>query len=216
MSVNVFDENHMEWQLWKIYKTAILLEVLIEMALLTKEQILAARNMRKTELVPVPEWFENGEVIIIELSGKERDAFEADMVQLGTNGQQKINLRNIRAKLVARCVVNPDDFEIIEISHNERVKDVTPELTVQEMNSEAGLQHLMHMAVTGKRAVLKKNHTITRMFTDVEANDLGDVSASALQRVFEKCQHLSGITKDDVDELVGDLKNDQSADFGLN
>lgn len=181
----MFGENYMEWQLWKIYKTAILLEVLIEMALLTKDQILAARNMRKTEFVAVPEWFKDGEVIIIELSGKERDNFEADMIQLGTNGQQKINLRNIRAKLVARCIVNPDDFDVTHVD---------------------GVSY----------AALKKGHTITRMFNDVDMNDLGDVSASALQRVFEKCQHLSGITKDDVDELVGELKNDQSVNSGLN
>lgn len=152
------------------------------MALLTKIQILEARNRRKTLIVDVPEWFDEGQVIIIELSGKERDSFEADMIQVGTNGQQKVNLRNIRAKLVARCIVNPDDFDIGE----------------------------------DESATLKKGHTITRMFNDVEVNDLGDVSATALQRVFEKCQHLSGITKEDVDELTGDLKNDQSANSGLN
>jgi hypothetical protein len=152
------------------------------MGLLTKDQILAARNTRKTEIVDVPEWFADGQVLIVELSGKERDAFEADMIQLGTNGQQKMNLRNIRAKLVARCIVNDADFDI----------------------SNDGI------------ATLKHAHTITRMFNDIDVNDLGDVSATALQRVFERCQKLSGITKEDVDELVGDLKNDQSADFGLN
>lgn len=160
------------------------------MAMLTKVQILEARNRRKTQIVDVPEWFEDGQVIIIELSGKERDAFEADMIQLGTNGQQKVNLRNIRAKLVARCIVNPDDFRIVD--KNEDGNLVTP------------------------FAELKNGHTITRMFNDVEVNDLGDVSATALQRVFDKCQHLSGMTKEDIDELVTDLKNDQSADFGLN
>jgi len=166
--------------------TAELIRSVTHMTMLTKIQILEARNNRKTQIVDVPEWFADGQVIIIELSGKERDAFEADMIQLGTNGQQKINLRNIRAKLVARCIVNSEDFTI------EQNISVPP------------------------TAVLKQGHTITRMFNDVEVNDLGDVSASALQRVFEKCQHLSGITKADVEELAGDLKNDQSADFGLN
>jgi len=160
------------------------------MGLLTKIQILEARNRRKTEIVDVPEWFEDGQVIIIELSGKERDAFEADMIQLNTNGKQNINLRNIRAKLVARCVVNPDDFDVKEVWKNGHVDGYT--------------------------AALKQGHTITRMFNDIDVNDLGDVSASALQRVFERCQKLSGITKEDVNELAGDLKNDQSADFGSN
>lgn len=160
------------------------------MGMLTKVQILEARNRRKTQIVDVPEWFENGQVIIIELSGKERDAFEADMVQVGTNGNQKINLRNIRAKLVARCVVNPDDFNIVD--KDENGKAVKP------------------------YAELKHDRMIARMFNDVETNDLGDVSATALQRVFEAAQHLSGITKEDVKELAGDLKNDQSVDFGSN
>lgn len=154
------------------------------MALLTKDQILAARNTRKTAIVDTPEW--GGSVLIIELSGKERDAFEADMIQLGVNGQQKINLRNIRAKLVARCAVDPNDYDV------ETVDGVSISAT------------------------LKKGHVPTRLFNEIDVNDLGDVSALALQRVFEKCQHLSGITKEDVNELVGELKNDQSADFGLN
>jgi hypothetical protein len=166
------------------------MERLYKMGMLTKVQILEARNRRKTQIIDVPEWFENGQVIIIELSGKERDAFEADMVQVSSNGNNKINLRNIRAKLVARCVVNPDDFDIKEVWKNGYVDGYT--------------------------AMLKEGHTVTRMFNDVETNDLGDVSATALQRVFEAAQRLSGITKEDVKELAGDLKNDQSADFGLN
>lgn len=157
------------------------------MGMLTKVQILDARNRRKTQIIDVPEWFEDGQVIIIELSGKERDAFEADMVQVNTNGQQKINLRNIRAKLVARCIVDPNDFVIVIDQDGKAVE-----------------------------AVLKPNHTSTRMFNDIETSDLGDVSATALQRVFEAAQHLSGITKEDVTELAGDLKNDQSGDFGSN
>ncbi len=186
--IDVFDENHVEWRYYNT--TAILYRRLYKMGLLTKDQILAARNTRKTEIVDVPEWFTDGQVLIVELSGKERDAFEADMVQLGTNGQQKMNLRNIRAKLVARCIVNPDDFDF-------------------EDKYEKG-------ALVDRIVTLKQGHTITRMFNDIDVNDLGDVSATALQRVFDRCQKLSGITKEDVDELVGDLKNDQSADFGLN
>lgn len=197
------DKTYLQWSLYK-------------MGMLTKVQILEARNRRKTQIIDVPEWFDNGQVIIIELSGKERDAFEADMIQLGTNGKQKINLRNIRAKLVARCIVDPDDFDIIDIPDNAPVKDFAPDLTVKEMNSNAGLQHLMNISKVGKRAVLKQDHMINRMFNDIETADLGDVSATALQRVFDAAQKLSGITKEDVEELAGDLKNDQSADFGSN
>jgi hypothetical protein len=179
---NLFDDENLDRLFDPL--TADLLRSITHMSFLNKEQILAARNTRKTEIVETPEW--GGSVLIIELSGKERDAFEADMVQLGTNGNQKINLRNIRAKLVARCVVDDADFDIVKV------------------------------ATLPTTITLKPNHTPTRLFNDVDANDLGDVSATALQRVFERCQKLSGITKEDVKELVGELKNEQSADFGLN
>ena len=40
-----------------------------------------------------------------------------------------------------------------------------------------------------------------RLFTAKEANELGDKSATALNRLFEVCCRLSGITSDDVDKL---------------
>lgn len=150
----------------------------------TKEQILASRSKKRTAIVDLPEL--GYSVIIIELSGKERDAFEASLMLQDKKGQNaRVNLLNVRAKLVARTVVDPSDFEIEE--HN-------------------------GVAIS---ATLKDGAKPRRMFNDLEANDLGDISGSALQRVFEASQHLSGITQDDVDELVGELKNDQSADTGI-
>lgn len=155
--------------------------------LLTKEQILQARSQRKTEIVDAPAW--GGQVIIIGLSGKERDAFESDMVSMGGNGKQQMNLRNVRAKLVGRSIVDPADFDmILDNDGSGRIVE----------------------------AKLKPDHMPRRMFTDIEVNDLGDVDAFTLQQIFERAQKLSGITKDDVSELVGDLKNDQSGASGLN
>lgn len=73
------------------------------MALLSREQILEAKDM-KTEDVPVPEW--GGEVRIRMLSGTERDRFEASMVEMKKDGSQKRNVENVRARLVALCIVN--------------------------------------------------------------------------------------------------------------
>lgn len=72
------------------------------MAILSRDEILTA-NDRKTEIVPVPEW--GGEVIVRSMSGFERDAFEASVAQ-SKNGKQTTNLSNIRARLVAKCVVD--------------------------------------------------------------------------------------------------------------
>lgn len=70
--------------------------------LLTKEAILAADDL-VTEDVAVPEW--GGTVRVRAISGAERDAFEQAIVtRKGKN--VTTNLANIRAKLVAICVVD--------------------------------------------------------------------------------------------------------------
>lgn len=188
------------------------------MAFLTKDQILASRDNRKTQIVEVPEWFDNGEVIIIELTGKQRDAFENEMIEIrgkGKHATQHLNLKNIRAKLAARCIVDPEDFDIVTVSIEQDTAGVST-IDVTELSNEAALQNALNTAKAARKAVLKSGHVPKRYFTDIEANDLGDTSAIALNRVFEACQHLSGITNDDVDELVGEMGNGQSGDSGLN
>lgn len=73
------------------------------MGLLSRDGILDAKDM-KTEDIAVPEW--GGDVRIRMLTGQERDAFEASMVQMGKDGSQKRNIENLRARLVAMCIVN--------------------------------------------------------------------------------------------------------------
>ena len=46
----------------------------------------------------------------------------------------------------------------------------------------------------------------TRLFTEKDVKALSKKSAAALQRVFEVAQELSGITDDDIDELVEELE----------
>lgn len=70
--------------------------------LLTRDDILKAQDL-PTERVFVSEW--NGEVIVRGLTAAERDAFEQSIVE--TRGKNtRMNLRNIRAKLVAMTVVD--------------------------------------------------------------------------------------------------------------
>lgn len=56
--------------------------------------------------------------------------------------------------------------------------------------------------------------THERMFSDNEITLLGQKSARALQRVFNRAQELNGMTREDVEELVGNSENGQSADSG--
>jgi hypothetical protein len=71
---------------------------------LTRDAILAAEDV-KTEEVNVPEW--GGSVLVRGMTGRERDEFEASMI-VRAGGQTVPDIRNGRAKLVARCVVGDD------------------------------------------------------------------------------------------------------------
>lgn len=72
--------------------------------LLTREQILKAPDL-KTAVVSVPEW--GGDVMVWGLTGAERDSFEGSVLQ-GSGKNQKVNLQNLRAKLVALTVRDED------------------------------------------------------------------------------------------------------------
>lgn len=123
------------------------------MAILNRQQILEAPDLR-TETVPVPEW--GGEVIVIGLSGTERDEFERSVVEQ-KGKKTSLNLTNIRAKLCAKCIVD-------------------------------------------------ENHE--RIFSDQDIAALGSKSGSALQRVFEVAQRLSGLRDEDIDELEKNSESD--------
>ena len=67
-----------------------------------RDQILAASD-RPREKVDVPEW--GISVFISTMSGAERDGFESEIVTL--HGKKtRLNLQNIRAKLVVRTLVD--------------------------------------------------------------------------------------------------------------
>lgn len=73
----------------------------------TREQILNADDL-KTEEIFIPEW--NFTVIVKAMTGQERDAFEASIVEL-KGSTQSYKFENIRAKLVAKTVINPETKE---------------------------------------------------------------------------------------------------------
>ena len=71
---------------------------------LTKAQILQVVDV-KTEEVEVVEW--GGVVLVGTMSGVDRDAFESSLFEDKT-ADNKANLTNMRAKLVARCIIDED------------------------------------------------------------------------------------------------------------
>lgn len=106
------------------------------MAFLTRDQILQA-NDRPTKIVAVPEW--GGDVIVRGLTGAQRDKFEQDSVER-KGDKIETNLINMRARLVALCVVDENnqrlfqDSDVKELGRKsaaalERVFDVARELS---------------------------------------------------------------------------------------
>lgn len=84
------------------------------MALLTRDQILNADDL-VTRDVEVPEWRPRGAdpnekfyVRIRTLTAEQRDKWEASTVVV-KNGQQKLNAENLRARLIALCIVNENN-----------------------------------------------------------------------------------------------------------
>lgn len=72
------------------------------MGLLSKQAIINAQDL-PTEDVAVPEW--GGTVRVRSLSARQRDTFEASLVK-GQGKDRRADLINVRAKLVAACLVD--------------------------------------------------------------------------------------------------------------
>lgn len=116
--------------------------------LLNREQILGHNDL-PTETVEVPEW--GGSVIVKALNGAQRDSYEQSLIT-GSGKNQKMNLINARARLVALSVVDSEG---------------------------------------------------NPLFTSKDVVALSNKSAAALDRIFAAAQKLSGLTKEDMDEMVG-------------
>lgn len=79
------------------------------MTLLSRDAVLGAAD-RQTQDVSVPEW--GGIVRVRALSGVERDAYEAGIVQLRADGSKSVNLKNLRGRLVSLSCVDEDGRRI--------------------------------------------------------------------------------------------------------
>ena len=124
---------------------------------LDKDAILSAEDLPLHPFY-VKQW--KGWVNMRGLTGHERDSFE-DGILVTKGKDSSVNMKNIRAKLVARTVVHQDG---------------------------------------------------TRVFTDADAFLLGNKSAAALNDLFNEAQRLSGMTKEDAEELAKNFDDDQSDD----
>lgn len=78
---------------------------------LGRDAIRAARPALPRDVVMVPEIEAGAAVLVQGLSGSGRDAYEASLLSDRGNGRgkgQKYALDNVRARLIVRCVIDPD------------------------------------------------------------------------------------------------------------
>lgn len=137
---------------------------------LSRDQILATKGRLKTREVHVPEWADGDDdvVIVRELSGEERDAFEASMRALRPvpSGPRKGEMESIpdpantRAKLCARSIVDADgnrvftDSDVIALgalsaAALDRVFDAAAELSGITKQAEAAAEGNSDAAPSG-------------------------------------------------------------------
>lgn len=120
------------------------------MGYLNRDMILGADDAEVRD-VEVPEW--KGTVRIKSITGTARDQFEASLRE-GKGKNADVNLRNMRAKLIALCAVDED----------------------------------------GKK-----------LFTQQDVGRLGAKNAKPLDRLFDACTELIGMSEKDVETLVEDF-----------
>lgn len=102
------------------------------MQYLTRDQILEAEDLL-SEDVEVPEW--GGVVKVRGLTGAERDRFEGSIVKMRGN-KADVNMRNLRAKLVALSAVNGDGKRLFK----------TPDVDALGQKSAVALQRVFDVA----------------------------------------------------------------------
>jgi hypothetical protein len=122
----------------------------MNMAILSKEQILAAQDL-ETEEVSVPAW--GGSVLVRSLTARERGQLMASIVDQKNNGRT-LKLVEVQVRTCAMAIVDANGV---------------------------------------------------RMFGEEDIAKLARKSSGALQLVFEVAQRLSGMSDEQVEELVEDF-----------
>jgi hypothetical protein len=85
---------------------------------LTRDQILAKRNVRERAPVEVPGW---GTIYVAKFTARDRDRFE-EIVTGGIPG--KVNLRNVRAQVVTLLAVDEDGVRLFQDGDAEAIGEL--------------------------------------------------------------------------------------------
>ena len=85
---------------------------------LTRDQILEAVDVT-TSTVEVPEW--GGSVKVRNMTGADRDAFEASLITTAPDGTRKMNMSNVKTKLLAMTIVGDDGNLLFSVDDMDRL-----------------------------------------------------------------------------------------------
>lgn len=125
--------------------------------MLNRDEILSHSDLRK-ETVPVPEW--GGDVVVIEMSGEARDAWEVSLTKRGPG----YNIVNARAKLVAATV-----------------SDENGKLLFQDSEDVEKIGRLSSVALDRICAVAQRINGLTRAeLKEAEGNSAADPSGNSI------------------------------------
>lgn len=91
------------------------------------------------------------------------------------------------------------DSELVEI----RMQGRTPQQSIRE-------SALVTYRVKLVAAAIVDPNTKKRLFSEKDIEVLGQKSSSALARVYDVARQISGITEDDVEEVLGNSDTDQN------
>ena len=82
---------------------------------LTKDQILSAKDLVDMEWVDTPEWMGKGSgVYVKQMTAKEKDQYEINLTKEVESGLRKADLSNMRAKLCAQTICHEDGTLIFD------------------------------------------------------------------------------------------------------
>lgn len=85
------------------------------MSFLKKEELLSGLPLR-TQQVALPEFGDGRYVVIREMTGAQRDAYEASLWEDVPGGGKVLNLENATAKLLAQSVTDDDGHPVFDES----------------------------------------------------------------------------------------------------
>lgn len=84
---------------------------------ITPDFLGSLKTTLRTQRVPIPEWGDGVVAYIREMTGIERDQWEATVAQVTPDGKTRMNRENFRATLLVLCLVDESGRRLFQPAH---------------------------------------------------------------------------------------------------